>query len=690
MNIAKAPTSILPNPFASVLTFVSRLFLVAFMAAGVQTLHAEEEFLDPAIAFKVAVEPVDARSVALSYTIAPGYYLYREQFKFEAQGATLGIAMLPKGASKFDPTFNKTVEVYRNNIRIVIPVVQAPAKFMLTATNQGCADKGLCYPPQNRDVEVGLTGFGGDGSARVLAVQEKPVQKAGRTLGASLGALGASPATTSPNTSFASAAPGAQTMSDGSSGKLPSSTPVLSVEQAASELQARAMAKPPTNTGEAPDARYAADDVSIDNALRSGHFWTVVGVFFAAGVLLSLTPCVLPMLPILSSIIIGQGGKVSRGRALALAASYSLGMALIYTAFGVAAGLAGEGLAAALQKPWVLGLFAAGLVVLAMSMFGLYELQLPNAFVGRISSASRRLPAGRFAGVFAMGGISALIVSPCVAAPLAGALVFLSQTRNVWLGGTALFSLAAGMSLPLILIGASAGTLLPRTGIWMEEVKRFFGLMLLGVALWTLQPVISAPLSLALWGVLAISGAVMFGSVAGNTNGALTKSVARRAAAAVLAAIGLLQLVGAASGGSDPLQPLAQLRDRGSANLAVAQREPNFHIVRTVADLDEHLKTAGRPVVLDFYADWCVSCKEMERYTFSDPTVRSKLASALLLKADVTANNEADRELLKHFKLFGPPGTIFFDAKGNEVRSARIAGFQDSRRFLQTLKTAGL
>ncbi|MES1163395.1 MAG: cytochrome c biogenesis protein CcdA, partial [Rhizobacter sp.] len=249
----------------------------------------------------------------------------------------------------------------------------------------------------------------------------------------------------------------------------------------------------------------AAGNDQLDGALRSGKFWPVVGVFLVAGVLLSLTPCVLPMLPILSSIIVGQGTRVSRWRGFALAVSYSLGMALVYTALGVAAGLAGAGLAAALQNPWVLGAFALGLVVLAMSMFGVYELQLPAAFTDRFTGASQRLPGGRFVPVFVMGGLSALIVSPCVAAPLAGALVYLSQTRDVVLGGAALFSLAAGMSVPLLLVGGSAGALLPRAGSWMNEVKRLFGVLLLGVALWTVQSVLPASLVLALRGALATS-----------------------------------------------------------------------------------------------------------------------------------------------------------------------------------------
>ena len=374
--------------------FTSCFHLLAalLVLAGTAPVRAEEDFLDPEVAFKLSARAVDPRTVEITYTIAPGYYLYREQLKFVATGATLGTPALPPAQSKFDETFQKTVETYRDVLRIAVPVSQAGPVFQLLATNQGCADKGLCYPPQQRAIEVRLAGFGGNGTARVTEASE------------------------------ASGAPGMSSPAPG--------------------------AAAPT---------YAAYDAGIDGALRSGKFWTVVGVFFLAGVLLSLTPCVLPMVPILSSIIVGHGARVTRGRGFALAVSYSLGMALVYTGLGVAAGLAGEGLAAALQKPWVLSVFAAGLVGLSLSMFGVYELQLPAALTGRLSNTSQRLPAGRFAGVFAMGGLSALIVSPCVAAPLAGALVYLSQTKDAWLGGTALFSLSTGMSVPLLLIGASAG-----------------------------------------------------------------------------------------------------------------------------------------------------------------------------------------------------------------------------------------
>jgi thioredoxin:protein disulfide reductase len=611
------------------LNWCLRLFAALMLLfGGAQLVHAADEFLDPNVAFKLAARAVDERTVELIFTVAPGYYLYRDQFKFVATGATLGAPDIPKGKVKFDETFQKNVETHRDVLRISVPVQQAAPKFQLMVSNQGCADQGLCYPPMQHGVVVSLVGHGGDGTARLMTAAETVA--------------------------------------------LDPAAPPAAVTSA-------------TNEGSAP-----TDTTRIGAALRGGRFWPIVGVLFIAGVLLSLTPCVLPMLPILSSIIVGQGGQVSRGRGFSLALSYSLGMSTVYTALGVAAGLAGEGLAATLQNPWVLTLFAAGLVLLSLSMFGAYELQLPNALSGRLTQASQRLPAGRFASVFAMGGVSALIVSPCVAAPLAGALVYLSQTRDVWLGGTALFSLAAGMSIPLLLVGASAGALLPRAGAWMTEVKRVFGLLLLGVALWTVQSVLPAGLVLALWGALMICSAVMLVSYHQHRGhrGELSKSLWRRSVAAVLAVCGLLQLAGAASGGVDPLQPLSHLAARGGALSAPAG--PVFNIVRSVAELDNALRTSGRPVMLDFYADWCVSCKEMERFTFIDPAVQKKLAGALLLKADVTANSPQDRELLKRFELFGPPGTIFFDAQGREVADARVIGYQNSQRFLQTLGRAGL
>jgi thioredoxin:protein disulfide reductase len=596
--------------------------------AGGPTLAAEDEFLDPEVAFKGQVRAVDERTVEVSFTIAPGYYLYREQFKFAATGATLGPVDIPRGKVKFDQTFQKDVETHRDVLRIAVPVQQAAGPFQLAVNYQGCADKGLCYPPAQMRADVKLAGFGGDGSVRVRPGRDMPIAGAGSTT--------------------------------------PDTAPAVAINTAS-----------------------ATDGAGIEAALRDGGFWQVVGVFFLAGVVLSLTPCVLPMVPILSSIIVGQGGaSLSRRRSFALSVSYSLGMAMVYTALGVAAGLAGEGLAASLQNPWVLGVFALALLTLSLSMFGVYELQLPTAVVSPLSRTAQRLPGGRFAGVFAMGGVSALIVSPCVAAPLAAALVFLSQTRDVFLGGSALFSLAAGMSVPLLLVGASAGTLLPKAGAWMNDVKHLFGVLLIAVAVWTVQPVLPTSVSLALWGVLLVGSAVAL--LVGGRAHAGGARWARHTVAALLGVFGAMQLVGAASGGSDPLQPLAHL---GRGGPAPSHGALAFQPIRSLEELDAALaaaRQAGKPVMVDFYADWCVSCKEMERFTFTDTTVRGKLANAVLLKADVTKNNADDRALLKRFGLFGPPGTIFFDPQGKELHALRVIGYQNSERFLETLRGVGL
>jgi thioredoxin:protein disulfide reductase len=592
-----------------------RSLLLALLVLGASLYaRAADDFLEPERAFVLGARALDERQVEIVFEVAPGYYLYGDKFKFSSAEATLGQPVLPAGKIKFDETFQKDVETHRGTVRIALPVEQARREFRLAVTSQGCADRGLCYPPQQQELAVSLAAFGGDGSARLL-----------------------------PTAGAVSAA----------------QSPAAAVPAIAPEGGAR-----------------------VDAALRSGRFWPVVGVFFIAGLLLSFTPCVLPMVPILSSLIAGQGADVSRLRGLALAASYSLGMALVYTGFGIAAGLIGEGLAAALQTPWVLGSFAIGLLLLAASMFGFYDLQLPHALRGHVHHASHKLPAGRLVGVFAMGGLSALLVSPCVVAPLAGALVYLSQTRDVALGGTALFSLASGMSVPLLVLGVSEGALLPRAGAWMEGVKQFFGVLLVGVAIWTVQPVLPAELVLALWGALLVASAVALFEF----RRAGRRPLWRMVVAAVAGVIGVLQFVGAASGGGDPLQPLEHLRGGGGS----AARSVNFVPVRNVAELDLALRSAGRPVMLDFYADWCVSCKEMERFTFNDPAVQTRLAGALLLKADVTANDAQDRELLKRFQLFGPPGTLFFDMQAREIPGTRVIGFQDAEQFVKTLRSAGL
>ena len=429
---------------------------------------------------------------------------------------------------------------------------------------------------------------------------------------------------------------------------------------------------------------------AIAATLASGSWLHTVGVFWLAGLLLAFTPCVLPMVPILSSLIAGQAGPVSRGKGFGLALAYSLGMALIYAGFGVAAGLAGEGLAAALQNPWVLGAFALMLSVMALSMFGLFELQMPSAIQSRATEWSNRFQGGSFVGVFVMGGISALVVGPCVAAPLAGALVYISQTRDVVLGGSALFAMALGMSVPLLLVGVSAGSLLPRAGAWMEKVKQIFGMMLLGVAIWMVSPVIPDAVHMVLWSVWLLTAAALLGIFGASNPQQARTPVAARASGAGLATLALLLLIGAASGGQSVLQPLAHLRSapNGTPSQEATPAGLKFTRVSSMQALDASLQQAqqqGQAVMLDFYADWCVACKEFERFTFSDPAVQKKLSTVRLLQADVTANNSEDKAMLKRFELFGPPGIVFFDsAAGGGVRY-KVVGYQSAPEFLASL-----
>jgi thiol:disulfide interchange protein DsbD len=469
-------------------------------------------------------------------------------------------------------------------------------------------------------------------------------------------------------------------------------TPVAAVPSSRTESAPPATAKP-------------IDDASrIERTLKSGNAALIALLFVALGVLLAFTPCVLPMLPILSSIIVGQADAAhpaSRARGFVLALVYSLGMALVYTLLGVAAGLAGEGLAAELQTPWILGTFAALLVLLSLSMFGFYELQIPTGiqerlarWSGRAGESGGRTSAGRWVGTFAMGALSALIVGPCVAAPLAGALVYIGQTRDIVVGGLALFCLAIGMSVPLLLVGVSAGALLPRAGAWMDTVKHFFGVLLIGVALWMVTPVLPTWVVMVAWGVIAIVAAVFLRVFDTLREGVPASARLAKGLGAVLLLAGAIELIGVATGGRDALQPLAHLARGGDGIAATGVPEGTrlpFETVKSTADLDRRIATAasdGRPVLLDFYADWCVSCKEMERYTYSDARVAERMRDFILLKADVTGNDADDRALLKRFRLFGPPGIVFFDRDGKPLPDASVVGFQDADRFLSSLVAA--
>ncbi len=447
--------------------------------------------------------------------------------------------------------------------------------------------------------------------------------------------------------------------------------------------QASAAATAATPSQSASSERPASENSQIARLFQQGSFWLIVSFFFGAGLLLAFTPCMFPMVPILSGIIVGRGHHLTKSHAFILSLSYVLGMALTYAAAGVAAGLSGTLLSNALQTPAVLGSFAAIFVLLSLSMFGFYELQLPSALQNKLASGSNRLHGGHISGVFVMGALSAIIVSPCVAAPLAAALLYIGQTHDAFLGGMALFSLALGMGLPLLLIGTSAGALLPKAGAWMESVKRFFGALLLALAIWIIAPLLSVSVQMLLWATLLILSAVYMHALDGLPSNASGWRKLWKGLGILALLLGCAFLIGVLSGARDILRPLSSL---GGTVQAETEDKLQFVRIKNLAELNKRIAQAkGKRVMLDFYADWCVSCKEMERFAFADDRVRSKLQNTLLLQADVTANSEDDRALLQHFELFGPPAILFFDTRGREVADDRVTGYQDIEQFMLTL-----
>ncbi len=751
--------------------------LLPFLALTFPARAADEEFLPVRSAYKVVLSAAPDELV-VRFDIADGYYLYRDRLGFESAtpGVTLGEASLPVGLDHEDEFFGKQV-IYRDTTKVGVPVTfnGAPRDFDVKVKLQGCADAGLCYPPQTWTLPVSWPPSVAGTPPASTATQAAPAKGGGFSLRSLLGSGAKSDAdflladqafvlsaesgsrdrvrlrwdiaddyylyrdkvtvkTAATDVQLGSVSiPGGEQKHDEYFGEQVvfheqmladvAVTAAAGVTEVPLEITYQGCADaglcyPPikktvvvklatTTTasaslpGAGPDGAaqpMRSEQDLLADKIRDGNLLAVLASFFGFGLLLAFTPCVLPMVPILSGIIVGAGnGKpVPRSRAFALSVAYVLGMALTYTIAGAAFAAAGQQAQAFFQKPWMIALFAALFVWLALGMFGLFNLQVPGWLQERVSRLSDKQQQGTLVGTAIMGALSSLIVTACVAPPLVASLAVIGQSGDVFRGGAALFAMSLGMGAPLLLVGASAGELLPRAGAWMDTVKQVFGIMMLGVAIWMLGRILPGPVTLALWAALAfVTGYWLLMMGGRDTNRGAT--VVRRGFGALAAIYGVLMLVGALSGRSDPLQPLAGVvgspasGPAGAATAGAVLDGAHFKRIKSVADLDTAMvaaNAAGKSVMLDFYADWCVSCKEMEKYTFPEPAVQAALANTVLLQADVTANDDTDQALMQRFGILGPPSILFFGLDGVEKTNYRVVGFKPATEFAPHIQQA--
>ncbi|MBY6204382.1 protein-disulfide reductase DsbD [Halomonas denitrificans] len=610
------PATIPPEPLGPNGSGLDTL-LSDFSSAGEQLTGRSDPLL-PEQAFRVETIALGPDRLLARFTTHPDYYLYRDTIEFDpgAPGVMLAAPEFPDAVAITDEYFGDTF-VYYGEVEIPVGLSRPPGPAMdlpLEVRFQGCQTDGICYPPMARTLVVDVPAAParparGSGPVEAIATTDA----AGREGGAS----------------------GAERF---------------------------------RSTSSAPNA---SEQSRLAGALAERPVLALL-LFFIAGILLAFTPCVFPMVPILSGLIAGDAERMTTARAFRLSLVYVLAMAVVYTAFGVIAAVLGENLQALFQHPAVLVAFALLFVLLSLAMFGFYELQLPSSWQTRLNALSNRAEGGTLWGAAIMGGLSALVVGPCVAPALMGALIYIGQTGDAVLGGGALFAMALGMGVPLVIWGTSAGKLLPRAGVWMTAVKAAFGVGLLALAIWMLERVLPGGVIMLMWGALALVSGVYLGAFNRTEPGLAGWPRLWQGLGLILVLFGAMQLIGAAAGGRDWTRPLEPFASRAAS--APATRAVEFVEVDDLAGLERALQASTRPVFLDFYADWCVDCKRMERRTFPDPAVASALGEFDLLKIDLTDFNDAHREVLAEFGLIGPPAYLFF-ADGRELEAFRMFGF---------------
>lgn len=602
------------------------------LAANTNSNPFATEILPPEQAYRFNATVKAPDQLRLNWNIATGTYLYKESFKLElgaTTNVTLGPITWPAAIIKRN-TIRPSgeigdIELYRNTLELIVPlqrINKAATQIKLIVKYQGCAERGFCYPPITKRILLNL-----------------PAVSEGTPL--TLPQNVAAPESTAPNT-FSKIAP-----------------------------------KQP----------LSAQD-HLATKLTTGNLFGIIITFLGLGLLLAFTPCVFPMIPILSGIIVGQGPDITPIKAFRLSLIYVLAMALTYTLAGILAGLFGQNLQAAFQTPWIIGSFVLVFIALALAMFDLYEIQLPTALQTKLTILSNKQQSGSLIGTAIMGALSALIVSPCIAPPLAGALIYIGQTGDAFIGGVALFALGIGMGIPLLIIGTSAGQFLPRAGIWMNVVKAVFGVLLLGVAIILLERIMPAFITMLLWGTLLVCTGVYMGAFNINAHSASIYdswgwAKLWQGLGLVLFIYGAMILVGAGVGSNDPLRPLQPIKYTESTN--INNSHISFQPINTYTEFTQALTNAKqqkRPVLVDFYADWCVSCKELEQKTFAAPKVAQILNNFVLLRIDVTANNAQNIELMQKLNIVGPPTILFYDRNGMEQRHLRIVGFMPVQQFL--------